>query len=273
MSRYRTKNKKKNMAAYFVGSLLIAIVFIAVVSLLYLGHSQVKAVCREKPNSVVEIVIDVSDPLPEVTQSQIRQQVSFEITENSFKGALVELRILNPNESSGKLVFSHCHPGNGNDVSELNGDPERARKIWQDSFFVPFSDALSNALKDPNSADTSPLLETLQAITVNEFISRSDQKKLIVVSDMLQHSTVVSFYKNSIRTYDDLSTQPIWPKVKPVLAGASVDYFVLGRQSSKVITSDLKHFWCISWEAAAKNESPLLGDNCPGWHDLVGLGN
>lgn len=270
----KLKGKKRgNSIAYVLGSTLIALVSVATIVLLYWGHSGLETTCKEVPQSVVEIVIDVSDPLPQVTQSEIKQRIVAELSDNESKGALVEVRILRPDNFLGETVFSSCHPGNGSEVSELDGDPERSKANWQNKFLTPFTTVLSSALAEANPANSSPLLETIQAISVEQFIGRSGPKRLILISDMLQHSKLVSFYNGNIRDYDDLRNLPIWPAVKPMLANVGVQYFVLGRRSTKVQTSDLKHFWCISWELAAKDTNPELGENCPGWRDLVGLGN
>lgn len=260
-------------AIYFVaGIILIAAVLSITAGLLYLSFIQAPAACVGSTIAVAEILIDLSDPLPEVTKSQIEQQVMYKISTNNFEGALVEVRILNPSQPAGDVVFSACHPGNGDDVSEINADPTRAKLKWEQEFLKPFSSVLNNALSGSHSSPSSPILETLQAITVQQFLSKPGQKNLIVVSDMLQHSNVVSFYQHDVRNYFNIEAQAMWPQVKPILDNVNVEYFVLGRRSSKATTADLKYFWCVSWEAAAKKREPVIGENCPGWNDLIGLG-
>lgn len=257
---------------FMAGIILITAVLSITAGLVYLSFNQAPAACSGSTSAVAEILIDVSDPLPEVTRSQIEQQVVDKISSNNFKGALVEERILNPSQSAGDVVFSRCHPGNGDDVSEINADPTRAKLKWEEEFLKPFSSVLKNALNGSHSSSSSPILETLQAITVKQFLAKPGQKNLIVVSDMLQHSSAVSFYQHDVRSYFNIGAQPIWPQVKPILDNVNVEYFVLGRRSSKATTADLKQFWCVSWEAEAKKRDPVIGENCRGWKDLIGLG-
>lgn len=273
MVRHRRRSRSGSNFLYaFAGVLLIVAVISTTGVVLYESYTRPAAACSDVPTSVVEVLIDVSDPLPDVTKSQLLVDLSGRISSNNNKGSLVEIRVLNPAHSAGNVVFSKCHPGNGDDVSELTGDPERIKKAWNEGFLVPLSNVLEKELSQANGSPTSPILETIQAITVQQFLSKPANKTLIVVSDLLQHSSTVSFYREDVAKYFDLKDQPIWPEVQPILADVKVEYFVLGRRSTKAKADDLKHFWCISWEAAAKKRDPSLGDNCPFWNDLIGLG-
>lgn len=273
MARRRKRKTWRNAAAYFVGSALLLGVLGISLWLLYLGHNVPSAACSGPPRSAAVILIDVSDTLPRPAQTHASNILINKLTDNRYKGSLVELRALSPDSPEGTLLFSGCHPGNGTEVSELDSSPDRAKATWSQAFLEPFSAAVAGALSSPTEADSSPLLETIQAISVGSLAKHPGESELMIVSDMLQHSDNISLYRQDVRTLYPLKSSAVWPRIRPLLDHTIVDYLVIARSDGPLLRDDLKHFWCIEWEAAAKNRAPTVGENCPNWTELIGLGD
>jgi hypothetical protein len=89
-------------------------------------------------------------------------------------------------------------PSHGNELYENN------RKITKDfyqRFLVPVTTALEHSLTT-EVGEESPILESLQLISRSQEIEDGGRKTLILVSDMLQHTSGFSHYRDR-RSYDE----------------------------------------------------------------------
>ncbi len=101
-------------------------------------------------------------------------------------------------DARGELVntneFSLCNPGRGEQINPLYRNPQRVEARYQALFEEPLQAALSD-LVEPKESPASPILESLARLAVSaEFDETRPQRRVVLVSDMLQNSQLFSVY-------------------------------------------------------------------------------
>ena len=92
--------------------------------------------------------------------------------------------------------FSLCNPGRGSQVNPLFQNPEKIEERYTELFEAPLQDVLDD-LVTPKEAPASPILEAIARLSQTENFSRDvDDRRLVVVSDMLQNSDIFSAYSS-----------------------------------------------------------------------------
>jgi hypothetical protein len=189
------------------------------------------------------VLIDVSDPLPPVAQEDVKNQIADEVL-NTPKFGLLELRLLDPQTEGGKILFLRCNPGDGRDLSEIIANPEQERKRFEEGFKTPLTELLASAVQsDPSQ--TSPIMETIQWIAVKEFAlagQQRDKPRLVVVSDMIQHSAAYSLYTGDA-TFERFRQAPSYDVLRTDLKQAGVTVFYVHRKNSPGLADNLVAFW------------------------------
>jgi hypothetical protein len=195
------------------------------------------------PASITVVLIDVSDPLPPVAQADIRNEITGAVKDIP-KFGLLELRLLDPEVDGGQVLFSRCNPGDGRDLSELVANPEQERRRFEEGFATPLQELLRSAVAaDP--AKSSPLMETIQWIAVRTFApfrEGKEKSKLIIVSDMIQHSGGYSLYKGDA-TYERFRSAPSYEILRTDLHGAEATVLFVHREDVQISDNELLAFW------------------------------
>ena len=98
----------------------------------------------------------------------------------------------------------------------------------------------------PMSSKTSPIIETIQAVSVYEFGSKkmdNRDKNLIIVSDLLQHSNALSHYSRKYNINSFIESQS-YKKLSADLRDVDVDLLYLRRNTRKANqNSEHRNFW------------------------------
>lgn len=90
--------------------------------------------------------------------------------------------------------FSLCNPGRGEQINPLYRNPERVEARYQSLFERPLQRALADLIR-PKDAPQSPILEALARLANEPGFDRSvPQRRIMLVSDMLQNSALYSVY-------------------------------------------------------------------------------
>jgi hypothetical protein len=156
----------------------------------------------------------------------------------------LELRTLSPTVPGGRIVFDKCNPGDGSNLSQLVANPEMAKRKWADGFKKPLEAALVTEMA-ASAADMSPIMATIQQIAVDRFTGRaaaSIPKRLIVVSDMIEHTPEYSQYRGDL-TYDRFKRSPAYRRVRTDLNGATVTIEYVQRLKPPIDSVAHMAFW------------------------------
>jgi hypothetical protein len=195
------------------------------------------------PVSTTVVLIDVSDPLTPIAQEDVTNDIN-DAVESVPKFGLLELRLLDPKTGGGQVLFSRCNPGDGRNLSEITANPELERRKFEEGFAGPLHNLLHLAVgSDPSQS--SPIMETIQWIAVKTFApsrQAKERSRLIVVSDMIQHSDNYSLYKGDL-TFERYRHSPAYQFLRTDLKEVDVTVFFVHRERVVASDNDLLGFW------------------------------
>ena len=138
-----------------------------------------------------------------------------------------------------------CNPGDGQNLDPNKHNLKRLLKTWQNSFREPLIQSLQE-LADVTPATSSPIMEMLKFVSLRTF-SRSTaiDKRLILVSDMVEHTNSYSQYRNKDLDFEKLSKAAYFREVRPRLDGVMIDVMYIERPAlEKLQTIDhITRFW------------------------------
>ena len=205
---------------------------------------------KDGPISVTAVLIDATDPLNEGPREAVRIALDEVRDRVPTRGAL-EVYALDATaspSSSGLLrpLVGLCNPGRGGEINPLYGNPDMVERRWRDGFDGPLRRALDELTRPRGEASASPIMEAVQSVAVTAFRGRGRESvplRLVVVSDMLQHTEGFSHYRGR-PDFAAFRNGPYYRKVRADLRGAEVELFYLRRDTRKGL-QDAAHvqFW------------------------------
>ena len=159
-------------------------------------------------------------------------------------------------EGLSKPVFDKCRPKDGSDVNQLVENKQMIEKSFNKDFLAKIQLITSN-LDETNDAKSSPIIESLSDIsTLYKIDSHINVERLILISDLLQHSPKISFYNNNIENIgiEDVSS------FIPDLFGIDVQIYWLQRENNeqKIQSNGLINWWERTFEAATINNLSIM---------------
>ena len=143
------------------------------------------------------LLVDKTDPL-NFTQKQAFSVLLSELVEKRVpESALLSVFVLGEDfKDNAEPIVELCNPGNGSGKSELTSNLKRLRKQYEERFVGPLL-RQSDTLLAAQSSKFSPIFEMLQLVGINAFRKHDvkGERRLIVISDMLQNTPQFSMYK------------------------------------------------------------------------------
>lgn len=147
------------------------------------------ALCRQgRVVSSTLVLIDATDALTEIQRRRLRATVEAERDRLPRAGKLT-LLVLNPADPAQPAEqVSVCNPGRAADADPLFNTGSRIDREWREAFGGPIESALAGAAAAAPAA-ASPIIATIAgALTRPDFDARVRERRLVVVSDLLEHS-------------------------------------------------------------------------------------
>ena len=205
--------KQKNLRGFVLGGLaLVAVAGLVGFSLTQDNVSVSKETfCPNDPDQspgVTAVILDTTDRFSPVQQEALLNEFQ-RLQDSLAQYERLEVYEVGPTKSKPlKSLFSLCNPGRGKYIDPLIGNPRLVEKKWQESFTNPLKGVLA-ATMDRSSAQSSPIIESLQSVAVTSMDRQSDHghRRLIIASDMLQHSEIYSHY-NRAAPFEEFKLQP-----------------------------------------------------------------
>jgi hypothetical protein len=128
--------------------------------------------------------------------------------------------------------------------SDLTANPTRARQLWRTRFSEPVQ-ATFDALLQPHDEPSSPILESIQSVSVTAFdaVGAGIPRHLVIASDMLQNTGEFSQYQDH-RSFADLRSTSYYSRVRSSLPGVKVQILYV-RRHQHVGAQGVSHiaFW------------------------------
>lgn len=204
----RTRKRIKSTSIKSTGgTTALAIISIVVCAMLIIGalfgaqvmiaKSEIneETLCHTDADLDVAIVLlDLTDPLNAIQQSNLASILDREIDQASID-TLFSIGVVSANPANWGAKFTKCKPETGAQANAFYQNPRQIAERYKAEFQHPLAATLSDMLNAAEEVQ-SPIMEALQALISDtpEFVNRRGQRRIIIVSDMLQHSETLSFY-------------------------------------------------------------------------------
>ena len=178
------------------------------------------------------VILDRTEGLNDVQKQAIRIEMrkALEGTESYEKVSLFE--IVGRSSVKAEPLLSRCNPtrprSQSKIVEKLETDEALALKQFQARFLDWVMNRLEGALNVPQQQD-SPIMEVLQAVSVHALKAGAERtrKRLLIFSDMMQHSPEYSHYR--VPPSPQFLTSAFFKKVRTDLGGVDVRVFYINR--------------------------------------------
>jgi hypothetical protein len=185
------------------------------------------------PKAVHAILIDRSDPITPLQKQQVLQAIQAQIfaarAGERFDLFVAEGDAVNTLAPSVRV----CSPGRGADASSIYQNPEMIQQAFEERF-VRILEAELRKLLEPSSRQNSPILESIKAAAVASFgaVDAATPKRLIIISDLIQHTALNSHYRGET-DFEDLSRRAQWRSLQANLTSVKVTAFYLLRSNAR----------------------------------------
>ncbi len=253
MSKRTTKKKQKDRRGR------IAIIIVVGLFIIYAVYESVsappaldtKTLCPENASDLtgqIAVALDPSDSLHYTQQVSARTRV-LRALETAPEYTEIRLYQLSWDERQpARMEFRICAPAHPDQIGWFEGlskNRDIARRRYEEDFIAPLDQRLQGLLAGAGSM-TSPILKTVQDVAVDAFQppdSRLSQQ-LILVSDMVQHSEDMSFFRDPV-DFMTLAGHPDYPTMRVDLDGVNVSVFFLARRgmAGRIQAGPIREFW------------------------------
>lgn len=221
------------------------------------------ALCPTATGPVAEtaILFDLTDPMAPAQSAQLRQYL-----EGEFAGAAVgtqfTMGVVSEDAEEWGATDPLCKPTSDKDVSALTQNVSLVKRRHDERFLAPLQANLDRMIS-ASGAKTSPIMESLQALVADTpgFLTFRGPRRLIVISDLLQNSDAMSFYRGE--DWQSFQASPAFQRLGRTLDGVQVEIFAVPREVSKVKDpTAVEDFWIRYFELQGASLPTLrtLGD-------------
>lgn len=195
---------------------------------------------RQDPAHTI-LLIDQSDPFSENDLSWVDELIDAEARALPRFGRLT---VILPNSESPfdpKTLYAKCSPGSVEDANPILQNPRMIDDTWREHFYKPLTGIVGETLQTKNQP-SSPLFEALYAIGDRaDFQANRKNRRLVIVSDLMQHSEGFSFYRSGA-DYAAYEGSELTNQV-PQFEGVDVTARIVPRQQYDLPMGDVKAFW------------------------------
>ncbi len=189
---------------------------------------------ESKVTSLTVLLVDVTDPMNLPQQQDFINQLHNLAESIPRYGKLIVTKVDPISEQLLQPVIVVCNPGTGADASKWSGNPKKLSEQHAEKFRKPLDSAFMSLIA-ASGAERSPILESIQSVNLTEFQKSYVQnlpKRLVVASDLLQHTDSISFYMR-IPDSDNLISSSEFGRTRTDLRGVNVELWMLERVDTK----------------------------------------
>lgn len=202
---------------------------------------------REDPAHTI-VLVDQSDPFNATDLEWVRTLLDDEARNLPRHGRLT---LLVPNSASPYdpvQVFTGCSPGSAAESNPIFQNPKMIAAAWERKFHAPLVRQADESLRD-TVAPSSPLMEAMFTLADRpDFQGEVPVRRLILVSDLMQHSPGFSMYKSGADA--DVWAESPLADMRAGLEGVEVVARIVPRQEYSLPLGEVKAFW-RDWFGAA----------------------
>ena len=195
---------------------------------------------RKDPAHTV-LLIDQSDPFNPNDLGWVKEFIDSEARTMPRFGRLTVMTPNSEDPYDAKVIYSQCSPGSAEHANPLLQNPRMIEDTWRETFYAPLEAEVETALMDKRQP-SSPLFEAVYSIADRaDFQTTTGTRRIILISDLMQHSDDFSFYKWGADR-DAFDKSRLADRM-PDMAGVEIVARVVPRQEYDLPLSQLRGFW------------------------------
>ena len=236
MSRLKAKKKAQNrrftIQLFIVGFFILALLGTAITWIYFKSTYDKNTFCeKEVKLTTTAIIIDRTGDFSLNHIRSIKEIIDFEIEKLSL-GDRLSLYAIDPVKFKGlsEVLFEKCKPKTGSQVNKFVENKRMLETRFVKEFKEPVQ-SISQDVIDGNDGASSPIIEGIfDVISKINLENNSSISRLVIISDLLQHSNIMTMYKGSINNIENL---PRVKRIIPDLGGVEVKVFWILRDNTK----------------------------------------
>lgn len=213
------------------------------------------------PVAITAILFDTTD---QITHSQVRslqQLLDAEIGQAPV-GNQFTFGVVTDDPADWGATSPLCKPHGSDDVSQLTQNVRAVQARYDEEFLAPVRDTVAR-MTTTAPASQSPIMEALQTLVAETpgFITFAGDRKIVIVSDLIQHSDSMSFYRGE--NWQSFSGSREASRLSETLEGVDVTFLVLPRPHEKIgDPAAVEDFWARYLDRQGANPPTVrrLGD-------------
>ena len=246
----RGAQKRKKEWRYVAWAVVAAVILVVILvfSQLSAPPDLDAAFCPENQSDLagqIAVALDPSDSLHYTQQADARARVLRELEAVPEYTEIRLYRLSRDERQPARMEFRICTPTHPDRVTRWGGNPDIARRRYEEEFLGPLDEHLAELLAG-SGALASPILKTVQDMAVDAFQPPDFRlpRQLIIVSDMVQHSEDWSFFRDPL-DFSALAEHPDYPTMGVDLDGVNVSVFFLARRgmAGRIQAGPIREFW------------------------------
>lgn len=192
--------------------------------------------------NVTAILLDLTDPLSSTQQKRLSVILEREFS-SSDTDTMISLGVVSEDPAKWGAQFTKCKPETGETANALYENPTIIAQRYAREFVQPVHATLTSMLTG-KAENRSPIMEALQSLISQtpSFTSVRGQRKIIIVSDMLQNSGTLSFYSG--HGWDYFAKNNGVARLAGNLSGVTVKIIRIPRSGHNIPSNDITEgFW------------------------------
>ena len=207
------------------------------------GRIDPETLCHAQgPSGVTVVLLDLTDPLSVTQQQRLRNHLDRDIAQ-AQTDRLFSVGVVNEDAQEWGALFARCKPATGKAANALYENAAIIADRYKAEFIQPLHAALERSLS-VEEQNASPIMEALQFLVAQtpHFPDTTVDRKLIIVSDMLQHSETLSFYRN--QGWDHFAKSNGQARLAGNLSNVAIEIFRIPRHGRNIPAAGLvEDFW------------------------------
>lgn len=159
-----------------------------------------------RPSAHTVVIVDQTDKFS-ISQINYAKQIILLEYERLHQGEKFTVIGLEEDPTALSRTFSRCRIKRGKDISGLVSNPQMVEAEFDRIVGTQLNEFV-DGLKNSPQSDSSPIFETVEMMLDEpDFNSSETKRRIVIVSDMVQHSPKVSHYTNEAESWRRLPSR------------------------------------------------------------------
>ncbi len=249
-SRRDAERKKTIRAVVVIAASVLVLCFFLILGQMNRPQTDANGCPRDDRFAAqVAVLLDPSDALSSVQHRSALPQLLEaleEVPETAEVRVYAAASIGRDGDAGAELrVCVPPHPDSIGTLEGLSKNRVIAARQYEEQFIQPLRQRLGELLDAPSDT-VSPIVEAIQAAAVDAFQPRNADipRAFIVVSDMVQHSSDLSFFRDA-PDFGPFAGRPDYATLRVDLSGVQVEVFLLARRGAagRLQAGRMQEFW------------------------------